>query len=270
MFGRSVTLQLGNEAGAGKSFTGLRVRFRVEMTRESTPDKATIELYNPAPDSIALVQQPLSVVRLLVGYEDSIPQQVFQGNPIPLGVHDTKTGPTRILKIEAQDGQRALSSKRINLSLATATTLGAVLTQVTTALGLPQGTVLPGDLASRRLTQGAVLVGSCADVLTRLCNSAGLEWFVRDGALQIVTAGGTTGEIVPVFSSISGNLIGSPIRTKEGIEVKALISPTLRPGKMFSVASLDYNGLCICDSLVFDGDSGWDVPYYVTAKGHAA
>ena len=24
------------------------------------------------------------------------------------------------------------------------------------------------------------------------------------------------------------------------------------------------------DSLIFEGDSGWDVPYYVTAKGHAA
>jgi hypothetical protein len=132
-------------------------------------------------------------------------------------------------------------------------------------MGLPTGAVrLP---SSFRLSQGVVLSGSARDALDSLCRSIGAEWFIRDGALQVTTAGGSTGEPAVVFSSATGNLIGSPSKTKEGCEVTGLISPTLRPGKPFSVVSESITGLYTADSVAFDGDSGWETPFYVTVRG---
>jgi hypothetical protein len=268
MIGRQVILQLATAAGVGREFAGLRVSFRVEMTRESTPDTAKIRAWNLSSDSLALIQTPGAIVRLLVGYE--VPQQIFQGNPISKGIRVVKQGPDRVLEIEAQSGHTALSSARVNASFATQTDLATVFSTVAASLGLPSGAIQLGDLGTRRLTQGVVLAGESRDILTRLCNSAGLEWFIRDDVLQVVTAGGSTGELVPIFSTVSGNLIGSPTKTENGVEARALISPTLRPGMMFQIQSESSAGLYICDSLVFEGDSGWETPFYVIPRGHAA
>lgn len=258
-FGRQVILQIGNEIGSGREFKGFRIRFRVEMTRKPEPNKATIEIYGVSAATIALVQAPESIVRLLVGYE--VPMQIFRGNPIE-SEHDKDVG---LLTIRAQDGQRQWARARVNLSFATDTTSAQVFAAVSAALGLPTGAIaLPGDI---RLSQGAVLSGSARDVLDSLCRSIGAEWFIRDGALQVTSVGGSTMEPAVVFSSLAGNLIGSPKRTKEGCEITGLISPTLRPGKLFSVVSEEVNGIYVADSLSFDGDSGWETPFYVTAKG---
>lgn len=260
MFGRKVSLQIGPDGGAGKDFSGFRVRFRVEMNRKSTPNKATVEAYNLAPDSISLFQAPGAVVRVLAGYD--APMQIFRGSPVKAGVLVQREGPDRVLHVEAQDGG-AEWSKRVNLSYATDTTSAQIVTDLAAALGVPVGLIESGTAFS--LSQGVVLTGPASGALDRLCLSLGLRWYIRDGAL--VVASGSTGELAVCFSSVTGNLIGSPQRTKEGVEITGLLAPTLRPGKPFRVISEEVNGDFVCDSLVFQGDSGWDRDFYVVAKG---
>ncbi|MFA9271870.1 MAG: hypothetical protein ACEQSX_14160, partial [Baekduiaceae bacterium] len=85
-----------------------------------------------------------------------------------------------------------------------------------------------------------------------------------------VGAGEDTGETAVVFSAAAGNLIGSPTPKDGGkLEVKALLAPSIRPGKMFSVESADYSGRYVADDVEFNGDSGWETPFYVTATGTA-
>ncbi len=266
LFGRQVILQLGVEDDVGKEYRGFRVRFRVETSRSSNPNKAVIEAYNLNKESVSLAQQPEAIVRLLVGYD--APLQIFRGNPVKDGVELIKQGPDRVLHIEAQDGQRQLEAARLNLSFATDTTAQQVFDEVSAALGLPLGTVRLGDL---NLSQGVVLNGPARKTMDELALSLGLEWFVRDGVLQVVTAGESTGETAVVFSSATGNLIGSPKRLDDGgVEATALISPSLRPGKPFRVESEDITGDYIADEVVLEGDSGWERPFYVIAAGKAA
>jgi len=248
----------------GREFRGLRVHFRVEMAKGALT-KAAIDLYNPAPDSIALAQTKGIAVELLAGYD--VPIRIFVGNPIRDGVKFQVEKPDNILHIEAQDGARAWTTSRVNVAFATQTSLSQALSTVAASMGIVLGMIDVGSASSIFLTQGLVLHGQSSDVLDRICQSAGLEWFIRDNALHVIPANGTTGETVPVFSSTAGNLIGSPQQTKDGIEVTALLSPTLRIGKMFQVQSAKVNGMFTCYAALFQGDSGFDRDFYVTARG---
>ena len=42
---RQVIVRIGPPGGAGRQFTGLRTSFDVKMTRQSTPNEGTIEVY---------------------------------------------------------------------------------------------------------------------------------------------------------------------------------------------------------------------------------
>ena len=266
LWGRQVILSIGPEGGEGRQFAGFRVRFRVKMSRSSTPNDATIEAYNLSPTSIALAQEPTSVVELRVGHD--VPLLIFRGNPTKNGVRFERNGTDTVLHIEAQDGGRAYREARVSVSYSTATSAQQVFDAVAEQMGLPQGTIrVPADVTFPR---GIVLNGPARDVLDRLTRSLACEWFVRDGVLQFVGQGEDTGESAVVFSATAGNLVGSPTPKDDGtLEVKALIAPSLRPGKVFSVQSADYNGLYVADDVEFQGDSGWETPFYVTATGKA-
>ena len=263
LFGRQVILQIGPEGGTARSFEGFRVTFDVKMSKSSTPNSAVIEAYNLNPTSIALAQDPTSLVRLFVGYD--VPRQIFQGNPIANGVRLDRRGPDRVLRLELQDGGRAWQEARVSVSFATSTTLRQVYDAISAQLGLPAGTVRIAE--DFTFPQGVTLTGPARDVLDRLAVSTSSDWFIRDGAIQFIGATEDTGEQAVVFSATAGNLIGSPTPKDNGIEVTALLAPSLRPGKTFSVQSADYNGLYVAGDVSFRGDSGWDRPFYVTAVG---
>jgi hypothetical protein len=261
LFQRQVVLQIGTEGAEGRQFQGLRCRFKVEMSKTSAANDAVIELYNPSGDSVALAQAPGAIVRLLVGYD--VPQQVFYGNPVEGGVTLSRTGPDRILRIEAQDGGSNLQA-RVNTSFDSQTSAQQIFDEIAAQLGLASGTIRIGSMT---LTQGMVLYGKAQDALDEFCRSLGLEWFVRDGALQVISLGGDTGEAAVVFSSSTKNLIGAPKKTKEGVEVTGLISPSLRPGKPFRVESAEIEGDYIAEDVTFVGDSGYETSFYVTVAG---
>lgn len=263
LFQRQVVLQIGTANDAGREYTGLRCRFRVEMSRTSNPNTAVIELYNPNKGSVALAQAEGVIVRLLVGYD--VPLQIFRGNPVAGGVSLSRQGPDRVLRIEAQDGGRELAAGRVSVSVSTSTSAQQVFDELSDALGLALGSVrVEGGLT---LTQGAVLQGKASDVLDDLVRSMGLEWYVRDGALYVGTEGESTGETAVVFSSATKNLIGTPTRKDGAVEATALISPSMRPGKPFRVESLDITGDFVAEDVVFEGDSGYENPFYVKVTG---
>ena len=263
LFGRKVTLAMGPAGGSGKSFTGFRVSFDVKMSTSSTPNSAVLEAYNLNAASIALAQASDAVIELYVGYD--VPRLIFRGNPTKDAVRIERRGVDKVLHIEAQDGGHVYKEARLNVAFATSTTVQQVFDAIRAQMGIPTGTIrLPSGV---KFPHGLNLTGPARDVLDRLASSNGAEWYIRDGALQFVGAGEDTGEEAVVFSSTSGNLIGSPSPKDDGIEVTALLAPSLRPGKPFRVQSKDYNGDYTATDVNFKGDSGWDKPFYVVAIG---
>jgi hypothetical protein len=256
---RQVTFQVGQPGQKGRSVSGLRVSFQVEMSRSRTPNKAKIEVYNPAPETIAEAQKDGAVVVLYVGYD--VPQAIFTGAIAKNGVQVEKAGTDRKLKIEAQDGLAAYQAAQVNVSFAAQTSLAQVLEEVATQLGLPRGSLKTNS--SMVLTQGAVLAGPAREVLDRLARAQDADWFIRDGTLQVVGKEESTGETAIVFSSSTRNLIGSPTAGKGGrVQFVGLISPTLRPGKPVRLASEAYQGDYTAEEVTFEGDS-MGGPFYV-------
>lgn len=269
LWDRYASLRLGKPGTTGKEFTGLRLVFSVEMSDTNTPNAAKIDLYNAAPDSIALAQDPECEVRLIVGYKDAA-QQIFVGNPIAQGVKLVRGKVDTTLHIEAQDGGRAYGEARCTISYATPTTLEQVFNEIVRQTGQVLGTV---RLPVFTFPVGYVYSGQATDAFNQLASLSGSSVFVVDGALQFVEAGGATSEQAIVFSADSGNLIGSPSPKDDGcIEVKGLLgnAQALRPGRVFSVQSRDYNGFFTANSVRFSGDVGSSSnEWYVNVVGTA-
>lgn len=269
LYGRRARVQIGLPGTTGKEFLcggpgEFRLTFDVKMSATGDPNTATIELYNVAPSTIALAQNPECEVRVLVGYET--PTLVFVGNPIADGVSGPRRGPDRVLHIEAADGGRSYGEARTSISMATATTAQQVFDEIIRQTGLALGVVRVPDYTFQ---SGYIFQGQASDALAKLASACGATTYTRDGNLVFIEAGGDTGEQAVVFSGSAGNLIGSPTPKADGkIEVKALLAPTIRPGRVFSLESADYNGLYVAEDVGFKGDThGQD--WYVTAIGVA-
>jgi len=264
-FGRLVTVQLGTEGDTGRELSALRVRFDVSMNDGSTPNSAKIQITNPAPDTISLAQQDGAVARLLVGYasDGGVARLIFHGEPIPDGVSERREGVDRVLSIEAQDGRSAYTSTWIDTSYSSEQTASQVFQVLADELGLPLGAYDLGD--DERFPSGRVLSGPVRTILDDLCGMVGRQWTIRDGTLQVWEAGTTTGEDAILFTPETG-LIGSPTKTDTGVEIRALIDPSMRPGRAFRVESEAISGDYRCSECRFRGDSRGS-EFYTEAVG---
>ncbi|MEL6348041.1 MAG: hypothetical protein AAFV53_33345 [Myxococcota bacterium] len=263
LFIRQVALQIGDNSGAFQEYTGLRVRFRVEMSQSGSPNEAKIEVYNLTRQTRDLLSRSDAIVRLLAGYD--VPQQLFVGRPISGGVRVDRRETDRITTIEAQDGGIELSAQ-VSLTYAADVTAREVLDDVRAQAGLGLGLF---DVPDVRFVGGGVWRGTVGQVLRELGQGLGRRLFVRDGAIVSLSAGGSTGERAPVFSVQAGNLIGSPTPKDKGeVEVRALLGGAegLRPGKPFRLQSEQYTGDYVAQEVVFTGDT-WGQAFYVEVTG---
>lgn len=268
LFGRVVEVQLGTANASGKSFTGLRVGFSVQMTNSSDPNEGRIEVYNVAPQTIATMQADDAIIRLLVGYKSQggTVRQIFQGSPIKGGVKLERRGVDKVLVVEAQDGGREFTQSHISESFSTATTTAQLFATISRSFGLPLGNIsaVVGDI---EFPHGLGLTGQAAKMMDRVAELSNARWQIRDGTIQVWARGSSTGESAVVFSAESGNLIGTPTVTDDGVEITGLMAPTLRPGKPFRVVSKDVNGDYVATNVEFRGDSGFATEFYVVAVG---
>lgn len=276
LFGRQVIVRLGPAGGTGRELSGLRVGFAVKLSTSSSVNTATITIYNPAPDTISAIQDPTAAIELLAGY--SVARLRFRGNPTPGGVSIARQGPDRILKIEAQEAGYAWRSARVSVSYAESVDLETVYAEVSTQLGLPAAVVqVPSGVV---FAPGLVLTGLASDVLARLAAMSGSQTFTRDGGICFIPIDGDTGEVAPIYSAASGNLIGSPTPTvassggstggSNGIKIRGLLDADLRPGQKFQVESESYNGTYTATDVSMSGDSGFAQDFYLDATGTAS
>lgn len=268
MFGRVMELHFGVPGQTGRRVTGLRMAAHVEMDRSSTANRAVITVWGASDATAGAVQQEGVVVRLLAGHRDSGVRQIFTGRPIKHGVKPTlDNGNQRVLVIEATDAGVDIAGAHVTLARATASSAAAVLTDLTSQLGLPLGEVaLPDDVA---WPYGVNLTGPVGDALDRIVAATGGDWFVRDGALYVLGAGRGVTEEASVYSTTEPlrNLVGEPTPTKEGVEVTVLCDPAMRPGRPFTVHSERVTGTYVARDVVFDLDSGFDNVFYTRVTG---
>jgi hypothetical protein len=267
-FNRNVALEFGVEGTIGLRLSQVRVNFRVKMSRSRQPNTAVIEAYNLSPSSIELLKVPRAVVRLLAGYGvPPIPRLIFQGTPIKGGITITKQGPDRIVKIEAADGGRAFALGRFELFSVAPTTLPTVFNALLASIQLAAGTVILNN--AHIWPRGFTYSGPARDMLDRIADISLAEWYIRDNVLYVVTRNQPTPELLSLFSSLRGNLVGAPSQKDNGVQITGLLDASMRPGRLFQVVApplftpVNY----IANEVEFRGDSGWATPFYTIMTG---
>lgn len=265
-FGRQVIVQIGRAGQQGRSIQGLRTSAKCKHSPQRSSSSATIQIYNPAPETIALLEPSDAVVRLLAGYD--VPRQIWLGTPVKGGVRVERQGPTRVLTIESKDTSRQFERAIISISYAGAVSLEELLEDVASQIGISRRAIRVNN--SPRLVDGAHYSGPPGPFLDQLAQDLGADWGIVDGALQVLTKGQASGRRAPLLSSKKKNLIGAPtIQDKGLVTATALLEADLRPRDSFVLESERYNGEYVARDVVFDIDS-WDGPFYTIVTGKAA
>lgn len=249
-FDRSYSLRIGPSGLPGREWTDLRVTFSVERSTGGKPNKAKVELTNPDKVSMRIIQATGAKLILHAGY-GPFPSLIFDGDISPRGVVVEKTGPDRVVSIEAGDGEFAWATARFDYHFVGGSNQ-AILARLlsVTGWGLAPGDPLPPVVYSN----GVSFFGPARKAIKTLAEDAGVEFSIQDGNVLFLLPGSTTKDGVVVLSPETG-LIGSPKVSKKGLNVESLLNPGIRPGRLLSVVSETATGFYRARKVTHAGDS---------------
>lgn len=262
LYGRRTAIEIGDPGSVGRRFDGLRITFSIRRSSTASPDAAEVAVYNPGAETVAALESPRAVVRVIAGYD--APAVVLSGRIVLGSLRVERDGPSRVARLQVQDGGLDLRQTRLSRAWGGTVYGSEILDYVLEASGLARGTIrLPVDPTYAR---GTVTVGALRDTVATVARDAGASWAVQDGALHVWPAAEERNRTAILLSPSTG-LIGSPVLSDDGhVEVVSLLRPTLRPGDVYAVRAELHSGEYVAVDVEHRGDShGTD--YYTTITG---
>jgi hypothetical protein len=230
-----------------------QIKFSVELTRSKYANKASIQLNNLSDQSIGLLQQPNTTVRLSAGYASrQLLAVIFNGQIAKRGVKTKRIADgTYETTIEAGEAEISLQDTWLAISLGPGTDNRGALFRIAGALGV---TLYGKDqIPLKTFSTGWVYDGKAGGALDELADSVGADWSIQGNELQILKPGEARQDVVFIVSPESG-LIGIPEKVKDGISLTSYLLPALRPNRTIQIESSTATGLYIIDSLTHEGD----------------
>lgn len=231
-FGRIVRLSVG-DASETLVIEGLRIEFDVEASRVSTPNQASISVYNLSRLTRQRIRKEFTRMKLEAGYGDGV-GTIFLGELQT--VINKKEGVDVITTLSVGDGTKAIQNSTANFTVDPGddAAQNAILGLIDTFEGVSKGNIsaiktLPGNM------RAVVVSGNTKDEMTKLARKHDLEWSIQQGAVEIVKNDSFINETVEI-SSESG-MVGSPEMTEKGVIVKCLLNPAIRPNRVIKVIS---------------------------------
>jgi hypothetical protein len=256
LFQRDYLLVIGD-----RDITGLDVQFQVKKSLKPEPNTCELKIYNLSADTRETLSKPGVVnVRLDAGYTKAL-SQIYLGQARYSYSFVSKADIITIVK--TGDSAKEVAKNRVKVPMGPKASASDALDQITRALELK-----PGNLAKAKAQLAAkgkalyplpfIIYGSAADVMNRFCASAGLEWSVQDGQLQILDIGKAL-ESNPYKLSSDSGLIGSPTIDSEGVvEASILMIPNIRPGVKVQFDSEFVKGAYRVTTAEYSGDTNGD------------
>ena len=224
---RSCELTVGSGSDA-LDLLGLHVSFEVRYATAQYPTFADITVENPSDQTVNRVQKELSAVTLKAGYAENS-GLIFKGEAVYKRAG--RASPTETyLNLLCKSGDRAYKNATVSKTLAAGHTFNDQLQVALDAMkreGIEIGHV--AQLDGRKMPRGITLFGMARDVLRRVCIANNASWTIHNGKVQVTKNGdGLPGDTI-VLNSRTG-LIGRPVQTFQGIEVRCLLNPRISPG----------------------------------------
>lgn len=292
LFDRDVLITIGGKPIAmkekdltGKTRPMLRAVFTVEKSTESDPNIATLDVYNLSSTNRKMVQAGADLISKILAQRKAaraagapvLPsfdyplvieagytgdrKTIFTGDITTLSSH--REGVDWVTSFESGDGEKASKSSRVSLSMGPGASVGVLLEQAINQLGVNIGNAAPklAALKTRILQKGVAVSGRVTDIIGPYLTSAGYQWSIQDGELQILEPGETTIETVLVLNQASG-LIGVPETGEKGIiSARSLMTGEIHPGRRVVMDSLSVKGTFKVERVTHSGDT-WGADWY--------
>jgi len=224
--------------GESRTITGLRVEFNVTKSLRSFPNLAKITLYNLSDETQAALESKFATVTLNAGYE-GYEKLLFKGE-----IRNTtllKQGVDSKVTVYAGDGQRDWESSFVNLTFDKKVKINAVIEKVARTMTYTSVEKVDGIANYSDKLRGQTLSGSTKDVLDSLAKNYDFQWSIQDGVFQAIP----NNEIKDIDLAVKINqetgMIGSPTITDQGVEVKTLLNPAIKPDGAIIIESTSAN-----------------------------
>lgn len=272
LYGRKATVTVGTLQiqGAGDGDTGFDIKFAIKRNLKAQPNTCDLTVYNLNAAHRSLIEQ-MKVARVQVeaGYVNGT-SVLYSGDlRTSLSVWE---GPTAVTALSSGDGEKAIRTARVKVSVRKGSSTGDVLKAIASALGVGQGNLnsavskLQAAGFSSLFTMGTVLTGSASREMSSICRSSGLTWSIQNGVLQLLPLR-TYLDGTAINLSPQTGMIGSPTVDNDGImSVKMLLMPDVIPGRKIVIKSDRLQGQYRIEEVNSSGDtSGQD--WYHDIKG---
>jgi hypothetical protein len=238
-FGRSVKLLLLNNTKA-LDLSGLRITFRVNADDASSPNEATIRVYNLADKTAQHAVAEYSSVSLQAGYGDQT-AVIFTGTVIYY-----KTGKENntdsFLEIFAADGDEAYNQAVANTTWAAGYTFSDLLKFYAKNMGLQLDqnalTYLAQAGGAYPAPRGKVDQGLFKLLTRDLSRAVNARWSIQNGVLTLIPNDSYLPGTIIEINSATG-MVGTPEATQEGIELDCLLNPLLKIGYAIRINNQD-------------------------------
>jgi hypothetical protein len=237
---------------------GLRVRFSINKSLESTPNTGEIEISNLNADTREALSQDKLILSLDAGYDGNL-DRVFRGDVVYAVSTKSLTGYDT--KLQVADGSRATRHARVNRSFQGEVTHKDAIKAVAESMGLsPSDKDLSANDLQGKFSSGLSLEGISSKAMTKLLSRSNKSWSIQDGRLLIL-GDRESSSVEAVIVSEDTGMVGSPevVSATPGkgssIVVNHLLSAKLMPGVLTSVRSRNVVGLYRVDKVSLTGDT---------------
>lgn len=210
----------------------LYIHAKIERTASSTPNKATVELYNLAPLSISYLERPGHVLQVRAG--ETIPGTLFFGELRASGIKTAVKHPNQVTTLKATDGKRIMQTGHFSGSYPAGTTRSQIVADVLAQNAIARGYVGP---LPERVYHAPIMLSAPVDaVLDELYTGEPASWAIHSGRFVLLLDAEAMPGNAPIVSAETG-MMGSPERSDKGVKVKTGAVGTVQPGGPFVLNS---------------------------------
>lgn len=276
LYNKAVEVVIGKQGETGLSITDLRVSFDITKRVTSEPNHGKISIYNLNKLNRDAISGSDIVCVLKAGYNsdasDPIMGIIFGGDVFE--VDSKKSGGEIITEITVLERQVKNTSNHVEVNFSSAIKTEKVIRTILKHFGYREQAVTniikeakdKGYSLSKEWPNGLSLSGNVKTVLDRVLSYEGLNWFVIDDLIFIdkinakktdeaILLTSETGLLDVPFSYYSKKHKKKEDITTEGLKIKCLMQPDLKPGKIIKIVSEGVNGFFKILEARFTGDT---------------
>lgn len=244
----------------------LRCTFKVERDLNRDPNVAEVEVYNLNREHRNALQSRRDLT-ISAGYVGSL-QLLFFGS-IGFVAH-YREGVNWVTKIRCGDGVLQYSTAEVNTTISGTVSIQDLIQTLVSSLDLELGNGairfrVDIPRAVNLSNRGTTISGTAASVLDRFVTSAGLQWSIQEGKLQILAPRETLPQNVIAVKIISKDtgLIGTPeVNSVTGfVTGKTLLQGDMIPGRAIIIRTDTIDGSFGLQRVVHIGDT-WGTDWY--------